>query len=202
MKVGLLGGTFDPIHLGHLIAAESAREQVDLERIVFVPSFMPPHKKNYNITPCEIRLEMVRLAIREEPFFDCSAIEIERQGMSYTVDTLKALHAANPDWELFFIIGADMLADIHMWKNINEIPELCQIVCVTREGVEQNDILQMELPLPEKTKKALMQNIVSMPPVGIASSQLRECVRTGKTIRYCVPDAVLALINEKGLYQQ
>ncbi len=197
MRLGLYGGTFDPIHLGHLILAEQCREACGLDRVWLVVAGSPPHKPGGR-TPVGHRLEMVRIAIAGHPAFAASDIEANRPGPHYSVETLEAIRRDHPDDELFFLIGADSLADLPTWREPERIARLATIVVVNRPGIEEVDPAR----LPDFGTGALPLAWVSIPPVGIASSDLRRRMADGRSIRYMVPRGVEAYIEAHGLYRQ
>jgi nicotinate-nucleotide adenylyltransferase len=197
-RLGILGGTFDPIHHGHLVAAEEAHNQLGLDQVLFVPAGEPPHKPNRPISPVHHRLRMIELAIAGKPHLAISRVDADRPGPCYTVDTFRLLRAK---WGsapvLFFIEGADSLTDITTWYQPERLIELCDLAVVARPGVEI-DLAGLEKGLP-----GLMSRIhwVQMPCLEISSSDLRARVRGGRSISYLVPPAVEAYILEQGLYR-
>jgi nicotinate-nucleotide adenylyltransferase len=196
MRLGLFGGTFDPIHLGHLILAEQCRESCRLDRVWFVVAGVPPHKP-VGRTAVAHRLEMVRIAIAGQPAFNVSEIEAMRPGPHYSVETLESVHRDQPDDELFFIIGADSLADLPSWREPARITQLATIVVVNRPGIEEID--PASLPHFGPGSHPLLS--VTIPPVGIASTDLRRRLVEGRSIRYMVPRGVEAYIEAQGLYR-
>lgn len=196
-RLGILGGTFDPIHHGHLVAAEEACHQLELDQVLFVPAGTPPHKPNRPISPAHHRMRMVELAIAAKPYFALSRVDVERPGLCYTVDTLELLRA---EWGLgptfYFIVGADSLADIPTWYQPRRLMELCELVVAARTGVEV-DLARLEEQLPGLRDRL---NWVPMPALEISSSDLRARVRAGRPISYLVPPAVEAYILEQELY--
>jgi nicotinate-nucleotide adenylyltransferase len=197
MRLGLYGGTFDPIHLGHLILAEQCREACGLDRVWLIATGSPPHKPGGR-TAVAHRLEMVRIAIAGYPAFAASDIEAKRPGPHYSVETLEAIRSDHPDDDLFFLIGADSLADLPMWREPERIAQLATIVVVNRPGIEEVDPTQ----LPDFGPGSHPLAWVSIPPVGIASSDLRRRLAEGRSIRYMVPRGVEAYIEAHGLYRQ
>lgn len=187
-KIGLIGGTFDPPHYGHLLIAQESLSQCDLDEIWFIPTAIPPHKINKVITPDEKRIEMVRKAITDHPFFSMSLIEFERSGRSYTIDTVKELKLKFPNDKFFFIIGADMINDLTNWKSIDELVEDIPFIGVKRPGYVinspyQDRIIQIEIPQLE-----------------ISSSMLRERFRNSDNTRYLVPECVREYIEVNRVY--
>lgn len=193
----MLGGTFDPPHLGHLVAAEEARVQLNLARVVFVPAGTPPHKLNEPVTPVEHRVEMVMRAVASNPYFSVSLIDVERPGPSYTVEMLQRLREQwGDDTELYFIMGMDSLADMPNWHKPQQIVKLCRLAVVSRPGYEA-DLGQLEAVIPGITSRV---NYVSMPLLEISSTELSRRVHQGQTIRYYVPAEVEAYIRTHRLY--
>jgi nicotinate-nucleotide adenylyltransferase len=193
-KIGLFGGTFDPVHTGHLILAESLLGDAGLDSILFVPASVPPHKPEGAASLAEDRLAMVRLAIDGNPGFRASDIELRRTGASYTVDTLAELQASN-DWtdaEWFLILGADMLADLPNWRNPDEIVRRASLLVMERPGFERQTI---------QTSFSRAASFVRTPLLDISSTQVRKRIREGLSIRYWVPADVGTYIREKGLYR-
>ncbi|MFN8499522.1 MAG: nicotinate-nucleotide adenylyltransferase [Anaerolineae bacterium] len=196
-RVGVFGGTFDPIHIGHLIAAEEARVACGLSRVVFLPAASPPHKQGRPITPAAHRLTMTELAIASHPKFSCSAIEMEREGPSYTVDTLAQLRALWGDAvDIVFIVGLDSLVDLPKWREPQRIIQLARLAVVDREPFEV-DMAALEAKVPGLSGRVAF---VPIPLMAIAASDLRERVRTGRSIKYQAPEAVEGYIYAQGLY--
>jgi nicotinate-nucleotide adenylyltransferase len=196
MRLGIYGGTFDPIHLGHLILAEQCREACGLDRVWLIVAGSPPHKPGGR-TPVGHRLEMVRIAIAGHPAFAASDIEANRAGPHYSVETLEAIRRDHPDDELFFLIGADSLADLPTWREPERIARLATIVVVNRPGIEEADPAR----LPDFGPGSMPLAWVSIPPVGIASTDVRRRRAEGRSIRYMVPRGVEAYIEAHGLYR-
>jgi nicotinate-nucleotide adenylyltransferase len=196
MRLGLFGGTFDPIHLGHLILAEQCREACRLDKVWFVVAGAPPHKLG-DRTAAIHRLEMVRIAIAGHSSFAVSEIETTRPGPHYSVETLGSVRRDCPSDDLFFLIGADSLADLPTWRDPGKIAELATIVVVNRPGLEEIE----PATLPDFGPGAYPLMSVTIPPIGIASTELRRRLAEGRTIRYMVPRAVEAYIDAHGLYR-
>ena len=192
MRIGLYGGTFDPIHLGHLILAETCREACGLDRVWFVVAGAPPHKPGGR-TDVSHRLEMVRLAVAGNPAFEVSEIETRRPGPHYSVETLEAIARERPEDELFFLIGADSLVDLPHWRAPDKILRLASLVVANRPGFEPP-----ALDVPPDSKPIQR---VTIPPIGIASHEVRRRRLEGRSIRYQVPRAVEAYIDAHGLYR-
>ncbi|VTS02803.1 nicotinate (nicotinamide) nucleotide adenylyltransferase [Tuwongella immobilis] len=200
MRVGIFGGTFDPVHLGHLLVAEQAREQAELDEVWFLPAAVPPQKQHQAITPFDRRVEMLQLAVAGQPRFRIDRIESERSGPSYTVDTLRSLRQRHPQETFCLIVGADCIPDFPTWYQPAEILQLVELIVVERPGVEigTREQLLTRVGLPAETP--FTWRIVRVPVSGIASREIRRLVQAGRSIRYQVPAAVAVYIHEKGLY--
>jgi nicotinate-nucleotide adenylyltransferase len=191
VATGLIGGTFDPIHIGHLVIAEEALDRLALRTVVFVPAARPPHKREDAVTPVEDRLEMVRLAIEGNPRLSLSDIEARRPSLSYTIETVRELRATFGEEELLFIMGADSLVQFLTWKDPGGLLSTCTFVVVPRQGADVENVA------PEVRARV---RLLDMPLIGISSRDIRERVRLGRTIRYLVPAKVQAFIEKKKLY--
>ena len=192
IKIALMGGTFDPIHYGHLMAAEAARAKLNADSVIFLPSGCPPHKDNLLVTGSEHRYLMCALATASNPAFTVSKMEIERPGATYTVDTIRELRKTVPDdTEIFFITGADALKEIFSWKEAAVLVTLCNFVSVTRPGYAADDF-DAEIS-PRITR-------LDAPALDISSSDIRARIRRGAPVKYLLPDAVLNYIEKNGLY--
>lgn len=187
-----MGGTFDPIHHGHLVAASEVQSLFDLDEVVFVPTGQPWQKADREVSPAEHRYLMTVVATASNPRFTVSRVDIDRDGPTYTIDTLRDLHAARPDDELFFITGADALAQILSWKDADELFDLAHFIGVTRPGYELS-----ESGLPEE--KVTLQEV---PAMAISSTDCRERVADGEPVWYLVPDGVVQYINKYALYSR
>lgn len=197
-KVGIMGGTFNPIHYGHLFLAEIASEQLDLDRILFMPSKNPPHKaKPYKVTDQQ-RVEMITLAIADNPKFKLSMFEMEREGTTYTADTLTLLTKQHSDTEFYFIVGADSLFQLQNWKDPQTICRLCTIVAANRDNVEKEKLNQQADYLRDIFNARII--LVDMPVIQISSEVIRERVATRKSVRYWLPKAVMEYISRNELY--
>ena len=188
MKIGILGGTFNPIHLGHLILAEEAREKLGLNKIIFVPTYLPPHKDISDIAPAKDRMSMLNLAISSNRYFSTSDIEIKRDGLSYTIETIKELKKRFAADDLYFIIGSDLLTYLAGWKDLSEIIKTVRFVAATRPGYPLD-----EIPSYIST--------LAIRAVDISGFQIRNCVKENKSFRYLVPDSVREYIVRKKLYK-
>ena len=197
VRLGIMGGTFDPIHMGHLACAEQARVACGLGAGIFIPAGVQPFKQDQQVTDANMRFEMCKLACATNPFFDVSAIEIEREGLTYTVDTLRQLHAHYPsNVALFFITGADAMLSIAKWHDSAAIADLAHLIAVTRPGYVMTDEAKAELAAAHFDVSYLETTALS-----ISSSMMREWVREGKSIRYLTSLAVHDYILAKGLYK-
>jgi nicotinate-nucleotide adenylyltransferase len=195
MRIGLMGGTFDPVHYGHLVIAEVARDEFSLDQVVWIPAGDPPHKKDYAVTPQEHRYAMVVLATAANARFVVSRLELERQGPSYTIDTIRSLQQARPGTELFFITGADAILEILTWHRHADLIRTCRFIAVTRPGY---DLSRMGAILPPDYLRQI--STLTAPGVDISSTSIRERLRTGAPVRYLVPDVVEAYLRKHRLY--
>ncbi len=201
MRLGVFGGTFDPIHIGHLILAEHCREACRLDEVLFVPAGEPPHKRGWQLTPGSVRAEMIELALAGHEPFKLSQIELQRHGPNYSALTLAELKRQRPQDDLYFIIGADSLADMPQWHEPARIVELATLVVAARPGDRWRDLDALRAKLQERTGRNVDCLCVNMPLIGISSSAIRERCRAGKSIRFMVPAAVECYIKEHGLYR-
>jgi len=198
MNIGVLGGTFDPIHTGHLVVAQDAEAQLNLAEILFVPAGIPWLRADSPISAAEHRVEMVRLAIDGRPSFKLSAVEIERGGPSYTVDTIAELKGRfGAEDELFFILGWDCLAEIPRWREPSRLIELCRLVAVPRVGSAAPDLDSLEADIPGLKDRVIL---LDKPRVDIRASGIRDLVARGLSISQLVPEPVERYIREQGLY--
>jgi len=197
-KIGIMGGTFNPIHNGHLFLAEHAFEQVKLDYVLFMPTMNPPHKTDTDVISAEHRLNMVKLAIKDNPNFKLSELELNRPGLTYTSDTLKILKEKETDTEFYFIVGADSLMMITTWKEPQTIFSLSTIVVGIRENYMLDELKEQAKYL-EKTYNGKII-FLDMPNIEISSENIRERIAGNKTIRYYVPNEVLEYIKTHNLY--
>jgi nicotinate-nucleotide adenylyltransferase len=196
VNIGVLGGTFDPIHIGHLIVAEEARIKLGFNEVLFVPAGQPWLKLDRNITTAEHRVEMVRRAIADNPHFKLCTLEVERSGLSYTVDTLTMLRKQlGSEASFFFILGRDTLTGLHLWKEPKKLVKLCRLVVAPRLGAK--DLKQLEISIPGLLDKVIQ---LDMPVIGISSSGIRQRIAQGLPIRYLVPPEVEKYITEQKIY--
>ena len=199
-RIGILGGTFDPPHLGHLLIAETARVALDLESVLFVPAGEPWLKSGQRITPASHRLHMVRIAVADNPRFCVSDCEIRRTGATYTVDTLRELRRAYPDdTELFFIVGSDVLDHFHRWKEPDEILALCRLAVIERPGGPADGIEVQAERFPDAVASGAVVPVAG-PRVDFSATELRRILAAGQSVRYQVPDAVAEYIKHHELY--
>lgn len=199
-KVGIMGGTFDPIHIGHLILGESAYHQFDLEKVLFMPSGNPPHKKNrMGRGSLEERIEMVRLAIEGNPHFSLSLAEAHEGGYTYTKETLEKLKKEHPDTDYYFIMGADSLFSFEEWKDPDKIAEMAVIVAAIRNHINMEE-MEIQIQHLNHTLNAKI-HILSTPNIDISSHMLRQWIREEKSTRYYLPDKVIAYIRHSNLYK-
>jgi nicotinate-nucleotide adenylyltransferase len=198
LRVGVLGGTFDPIHIGHLILAEEARDQLDLSIVYLVPAGDPPHKRDRRLASVDDRLRMIELAIAGNPTFRASRTDADRPGPHYTLDMVRLFKEQLPaGGELFFLMGYDSLAELPGWHRPNELVAACRLVALTRYNVPL-DWGHLEAQLPGIQQRV---TLLDMPELEISSNQIQTRVRSGRSIRYLVPEMVQEYIAERGLYQ-
>jgi nicotinate-nucleotide adenylyltransferase len=200
MDIGVLGGTFDPIHSGHLIIAEEARLRLKLAKVLFVPARQQWLKTSRNIAPATHRVGMVKLAIANNPHFEISTVDVDRPGPSYSVETMAILQQRmGAEAKVFFLVGWDSLAELPQWKEPDRLIKLCKLVAVTRPGFSRPDLKVMEASVPGVTQSVIWLDIT---PVDISSSDIRERVAKGLSIHGLVPEVVASYIKEHELYQQ
>lgn len=215
MHLGLLGGTFNPIHLGHLRGMEVARETFKLEKAYFIPAALPPHKDvKIEVSPAH-RLEMVRLAIRDNPVFSVSDVELSREGKSYSIDTILHFRKQYPEAELFFVVGLDSFLEVHTWKRYQDLFSLCHFVVLNRIGSKRRKLIDLtprafwadfhhgknanhwvHAPSGRST------HFLDRPLMDISSSEIRQRIRTGRSIRYMMQEEVEAYVHENGFYSR
>jgi nicotinate-nucleotide adenylyltransferase len=199
VRIGILGGTFNPPHLGHLICAQEAYLQLELDRVTLIPARIPPHKHVEEEPGPEHRLELCRLAIRgDEERFDVSDLEIRREGPSYTVDTLEELHSRTPEHELFLIVGGDIAAGLPKWREPERVLTLATLAVAKRRGTSQEAVDEALSSL----RGGERARFFPMPRIGVSSTMLRDRARAGVSIKYYVPDAVESYIERHDLYAQ
>ncbi|MEX2188391.1 MAG: nicotinate-nucleotide adenylyltransferase [Pirellulales bacterium] len=202
MRLGIFGGTFDPVHYGHLLLAEWCREACALDEVWFIPAAIAPHKQHQSAATAADRIEMLRLASGGYPAMFVSPMEIERGGVSYTVDTLAEIRARRGDAELFLLMGSDSLADLIHWREPERICELSLPVVVHRGGTPEPDFGPLAAIVSPERIDAIRKHVVAMPQVELSSSEIRRRAAEGKSIRFQTPRAVEAYIESHGLYRQ
>jgi nicotinate-nucleotide adenylyltransferase len=196
-QLGILGGTFNPPHVGHLVMAQEALDQLGLDRVVLMPVSRPPHKEAADDPGPEARLELCRLAVAGDERLAVSALEIERGGASYTADTLRELHARQPEQELTFIVGGDMAHSLPAWREPEAVLSLARLAVAEREGVRREDIATRLSELHRGDRVVFFD----MPRIDVSSSSIRRRVAEGRPVRYLVPDAVADAISDHDLYR-
>lgn len=200
-KIGILGGTFNPIHFGHLLIAESVRESFDLDKVIFIPSGQPPHKPDSEVIDPEHRLKMVRRAVVSNPFFEASRVEIDTNGFTYTVNTLQTLKKLyGGETELYFIIGADVIPELTTWKEFRTVFGLCEFIAVRRPGIAKKSSEATITKL--KSEYAARISLAEAPLIEISSSEIRERCFAGKSLKYMVTQEVEDYIRSEGLYRK
>ena len=199
VKIGLFGGTFDPVHYGHLLLAERCREALDLDQVRFIPAADPPHKDRDDLTDGVIRAEMLEFATAGNPHLVVDRRELHRSGPSFTVDTLAGWKAEQPEDDLYFLMGADSLVDLPTWRQPERIVELATIVAVNRGDEPLPDPASLVALLGEKI--AAKVRFVTIPGMTLSATELRERARVGRSLRYTMPAAVIAYIEDKRLYR-
>ena len=205
MRIGIYGGSFNPVHLGHLIAAECCREQARLDRVLFMPAATPPHKQGQLLAAAADRVAMLTLAVGGHEAFAVSTIEVDRGGVSYTVDTLAALAERHPHDTLVLVLGPDALAQLPTWREPQTIADRCELVAVERERLDDVAAIARDAGLADllgqERLAALIAARVRMPAIGVRASDLRAAVAAGTSIRYRTPRAVEAFVMSHGLYR-
>jgi len=198
-RLGIMGGTFDPIHYGHLVAAETARVEFNLDNVLFIPAGKPPHKLNHRITDASERFTMVQMSIKNNSYFKVSNMEIVREGPTYTVDTLKILHELLPDQELYFITGTDALLDLLTWREPDTIVKLAKIIGASRPGYDSRNFFAEITKRYPYIKDRIFE--LEVPALAISSTDIRARVKNNKSIRYLLPEEVRLYIEERNLYK-
>jgi nicotinate-nucleotide adenylyltransferase len=205
MRIGVYGGSFNPVHLGHLLAAECSREQACLDRVLFVPAAVPPHKRDRAIATAEDRLAMLALAVGGHEAFAVSTLELDRGGVSYTIDTLADLAARHPGDTLVLLLGPDAVAGLPTWRDPGAILDGWEVRAVERDGLDDVASIVAEPDvaalLGAERASGLIESRIRMPAIGIRASDLRAAVAAGRSIRYRTPRAVEAYISAHGLYR-
>ena len=199
-KIGLLGGTFDPIHHGHLIAAEDVRIQLGLDQVLFIPARQSPLKQDRQSSPVEDRLAMAELAVASNPYFSVSRVELERGLPSYTVETVRYLiEQLGPGVTLYFLAGLDQASQLPRWKDPDALMELCRLVFMSRPGWSPPDFETLETYVPRSRERTML---VEVSVIGISSTEIRRRVAAGVSIKYLVPDAVEEYVLSHRLYRE
>ncbi|MBP2649641.1 MAG: nadD [Firmicutes bacterium] len=197
-KTGIMGGTFDPIHVGHLVTAEAVRIEYGLDKVLFIPAGNPPHKQDTGVTPAIHRYIMTVMATYSNPHFFVSPIEIDRAGPSYTIDTIRALNTQyGEQTDFYFITGADAVVDLPTWENIDEILNLCNFIAAARPGCD-GDLDKVINYFGEKGRRRIFR--LATPELEISATDIRERVKQGRSIKYIVPESVESYIHKEGLY--
>ncbi|MDD3364567.1 MAG: nicotinate-nucleotide adenylyltransferase [Syntrophomonas sp.] len=199
-SLGILGGTFDPIHYGHIVAAECARDAFHLDRVIFIPSARPPHKALDEVLDSQHRFEMVKMAVQDNPDFAVSALEMQRKGLSYTVETIASYQQEFPGAKIYFIIGVDALLLINTWKDVERLATLCNFIVVTRPGYQLSHEQEHFREIPGAVWEKIL--LVPIPGLYISSSDIRQRVSKGQTIKYLLPPAIEEYILKNDLYRE
>ncbi len=200
-RLGIFGGSFDPVHNGHLLLAECCREQSLLDEVWFLPAAAPPHKLGHVLAPAKARVEMLELATSGHEAFRVSPLEIDRGGVSYTVETLRAISTQKPQAELFLLMGADSLRDLPTWREPAEILTLAVPVVVRRAGSAEPDFAPLTSLVPAARLEVIKASQVEMPLIELSSTDLRQRASDGRSLRYRTPRAVEKYIETQGLYR-
>lgn len=200
-RIGILGGTFNPVHMGHLIMAQDALEIFDLSKVLFVPCDLPPHKDASQLASAAHRAAMLEKAIEDNPDFEICDIEIRRGGTNYSIDTVRHLRKLHPRHDLFFIIGSDTLMELYQWKDIKELLRLCRFVTFIRPGFDPQKSSGKALKLEIGLSRNLIKNVVAVHQIDISASDIRYRAAEGMSIRYLVPSFVEIYIAEHNLYK-
>ena len=191
-KIGILGGTFDPVHLGHLVLAEQVKERLKLDQVIFIPCLRSPHKTRQKLSPATDRLRMIQLALQGNSSFAVSDIELKRKGLSYTVDTLKDLKNLYPNSRIYFLTGSDVVDELGTWKDPQRLYRLAKVVIAIRPGFDEFD---------HRNRFAQKSIVVPITGIDVSSSEIRRRVKTGKSMKYLVPSGVEDYIRKKKLYR-
>ncbi len=198
-SLGIIGGTFDPIHYGHLLAAEWANEVFQLDELIFIPAARPPHKDQAGIIKGQHRYRMVELAIQDNPAFSLSSLELERSGNSYTIDTVRHYLADEPKLDIRFILGVDALQLIYTWKEVAQLIKLCRFIVVTRPGYQLDRHDPVFATVPAELWDRI--ELLAIPGLEISSSEIRQRVTAGQSVRYLLPPQVNDYIKKNNLYR-
>ncbi len=198
MRIGIFGGTFDPVHIAHLLLAEQCREQCDLDEVWFVPAGSPPHKENNEISTGKQRREMLDFAIAGHPNFVVKDLELHREGPSYTIETLRQLKATHPDDKFFLIVGADSVRDLHTWHEPEAILEMVTLIRANRPNISLPDMTELTQTFSEAALSKILW--VAIPGIEISSTDIRKRVRDNKSVRFMTPRSVEVYIHNNRLY--
>ncbi len=197
-QICLIGGTFDPIHYGHLVVAEEVRQKFGIQKVIFIPAARPPHKMDQEISEPHHRVNMTRLATASNRYFEVSTIEIERQGLSYTIDTVQEIKSIYKIETVYFITGADAVLEILNWKEAEKLLNMCTFIAATRPGYNLNNLKETLKSLPGEIFKKTLP--LEVPALSISSSDIRQRVREGRSIKYLLPEPVEQYIKENKIY--
>ncbi len=200
MRRAIFGGSFDPIHLGHLLLAETAREVCALDQVIFMPAGIPPHKKTQKRASGKDRHEMIRRAIDGSPNFIVSSFEIDSSEISYTIETLYHFKRLYPEDELFLIVGSEMFSDLPRWVRPQEICQTASLITAHRAGFPEPDFSLYQDLVSEQKLADWKKQVIPMPPVGFSSTQIRNRIKSGKSVRFMIPDSVIEYIQVHRLY--
>jgi nicotinate-nucleotide adenylyltransferase len=198
-RIGILGGTFDPVHVGHLVAAQAVHEALALDRILLIPSGVPPHKGGTAEAPAALRFRMTRAAVEEDPRFQVLDLELRREGPSFTADTLRQIRETHPSWALFLLMGADQWSEFGGWSRPWEILRIAMPVVMARSG-EDPRALDPGLPPPPEDPPSSEPLTVEVPRVDLSSTLIRDRIREGRSVRYMVPESVHRILEASKLY--
>lgn len=198
--IALFGGTFNPVHLGHVAIARAAVAELRLEKLILIPSARPPHKTGRLLAPDDHRLAMCRLAVADDPRIEVSDVELQSEGPSYTVRTLRRFREQYGEAEIIFLVGADMLRDFHLWQDFEEIVQLARIVTMPRPGVHLGDLAELRRALGDEAVKRLLADLLATPLVDISSTEIRRRVKASRPIDDMVPPEVALYIADHQLY--
>lgn len=198
-RIGILGGTFDPVHIAHLFIAEAARDAYQLDRVLFIPTGDPPHKKTNRLAPGRERIRMLEEAIRDNPAFQVDDMEITRGGTTYTIDTLRELRMKYPGSQLYFIVGGDTLLDLKNWRNFESVAQMCSFIVYQRPGYHNEEMEREALELAKIYRADI--HFAEGPNLEISSKYIRSRLVQNQSIRYLVPASVEEYIRKQGLYK-
>ena len=200
MKIGLIGGTFDPIHNGHLIIGEYARTALNLDKVIFIPVGIAPHKDNNKITDSAIRVNMINLAIESNPYFAQSFIEVNKHKVAYTIETITSLIDEYPEDELYFIMGGDSIFEIESWKDSKVLMKLCKFIVLNRGYEAKDNIVKKAKEL--KSLYGMKVQVISSPIIEISSTEIRDRIHKNLSIKYLVPESLEDYIKKENIYRR